>query len=71
MYLAIDDVFNVADKFFLDNSPEDKLFYIWAHTYEFDYIDKMLWDRFEEFCKYVSGKQNVFYGTNKEVLLNK
>ena len=71
VYLARDNVFEIAEKFFNDDSPEDKLFYLWAHTYEFDYKENMLWDRFEQLCKLISGKSNVFYGTNKEVLLDK
>jgi len=27
------------------------------------------WERFEKLCKFVSGKSDVFYGTNREVLL--
>ena len=42
------------------------LFYIWGHSYEFD-IDKS-WDAFEEFLKYISGRDGIFYGTNRECL---
>lgn len=49
--------------------PEcEGLFYIWGHAYEFDIDDS--WDEFEKFCKYVSGRDEIFYGTNKEVLLD-
>ncbi len=27
------------------------------------------WDRMEEFCKKISGHDDIFYGTNREVLL--
>lgn len=51
---------------FLNLSPEKPvLFYIWGHSYEFDIDDS--WDEFEEFCKFISGREDVFYGTNKEV----
>lgn len=53
-------------KDFLSAKPErPMLFYIWGHSYEFD-IDNS-WDSFEEFCKLVSGHNDIFYGTNREV----
>lgn len=42
-----------------------KLLYLWGHSYEFDFDDS--WDRFEVLCKLISGHEDVFYGTNKEV----
>jgi hypothetical protein len=27
------------------------------------------WEEFEEFCKLISNKNDIFYGTNSEVLL--
>ena len=67
-YIDTDKMFELAEKFLSDETPEGGLFYIWGHTYEMDagYIS---WERFEEFCKMISGKKDVFYGTNKEVLL--
>lgn len=54
---------------FLDDSDDDinnpKLFYIWGHSYEFDAYNS--WDRFEEFCKKISGREDVLYATNMEV----
>jgi hypothetical protein len=44
-----------------------QIFYIWGHSYEFDFAEN--WDEFEEFCKMMSGHDDIFYGTNKEVLL--
>ena len=39
-----------------------------GHTYEFD-IDPDYWNKIEDFMKLVSGKDDIFYGTNKEILL--
>ena len=50
---------------FLEDSDEPKLFYVWGHSYEFDAYNS--WDRFEEFCKKISGHDDVLYLTNKEV----
>ena len=45
-----------------------QLFYIWGHSYELDYsYDR--WARLEEFFKLISNREDIFYGTNKEVLL--
>jgi peptidoglycan/xylan/chitin deacetylase (PgdA/CDA1 family) len=53
---------------FLELKPDKpQVFYIWGHSYEFDIHDR--WDRFEEFCKLVSHKEDIFYGTNREVIL--
>jgi hypothetical protein len=27
------------------------------------------WEKFEKFCALISGKEDIFYGSNKEVLL--
>lgn len=63
----MDKMFELA-KEFIELKPETpKLFYIWGHSYEFDIRDD--WDRFEEFCRLISGHDDILYGTNKEVLL--
>ena len=41
--------------------------YIWGHSYEFDVDDT--WNRFEDFLKLISGRGDIFYGTNREILL--
>lgn len=62
------DIFPLADKFLSMKPDVAQLFYVWGHSYEFDMMDEMDWERFEEFCKLISGKEDIFYGTNKEVL---
>lgn len=57
----------LADKFFSIESDEPQIFYIWGHSYEFDM--KNNWDDMEDFLKYISFRDDVFYGTNSEVLL--
>lgn len=60
-------LFELAEEFL--SLPEDTpaIFYVWGHSYEFD-GDKN-WDRIEDFCKLMSGRDNIFYGTNTEILL--
>ncbi len=65
-----DLLFDTAEKFLNLNDGSPAIFYIWGHAYEFDIYPER-WEIFERFCKMVSGKPDVFYGTNKEVLLAK
>ena len=56
------------NKDFVNSNPSTpQIFYIWGHAYEFD-IDNS-WAEFEEFCKFISGRDDIFYGTNTEVFL--
>lgn len=58
-------LFELGNEFIALKPDSPKLFYIWGHSYSFDVTDS--WDRFEEFCKLISGKDDIFYGTNREV----
>ena len=54
---------------FVELKPKTpKTFYIWGHSYEMDY-GADYWVKLEEFFKLISNKDDIFYGTNKEVLL--
>ena len=44
------------------------ILYIWGHSYEMDF-EPDYWIKLEEFFKLISGRKDVFYGTNKEILL--
>lgn len=45
-----------------------KIFYIWGHSYEMDFgADN--WVKLEEFFKLISNRDDIFYGTNKDILL--
>ncbi len=61
------ELFTVAHKFLELQPTEPKLFYIWGHSYELDFEDN--WERFENFCKLIANRDDIFYGTNREVLL--
>ena len=60
-------LFELAERFLNTESEQPQIFYIWGHSYEFD--GNHNWDRLEEFCKLISGKKDIFYGTNGEVLI--
>lgn len=58
----------LAEEFLAKQTDKPQLFYLWGHTYEFD-RNGGSWERFEAICKKLAGKADIFYGTNKEVLL--
>lgn len=62
-----DSLFKLADEFINLKPDTPKLFYIWGHSFEFDIFDD--WKRFEEFLQLIGGRSDIFYGTNREVLL--
>ena len=63
-----EEMIDLAEKFINLETETPKLFYVWGHTYEFD-MDDINYEKFEKFCKLISGKEDIFYGTNGEVLL--
>ena len=60
-----DEMERLADEFLAGDV--EGVFYIWGHAYEFDIKNE--WARFEAFLRRISGQKDVFYGTNREVLL--
>ncbi len=69
VYNESDKLFDLTEKFLELKTDIPSIFYLWGHAYEFDY-DPASWDRFDELCKMLSGHDDIFYGTNREVLLN-
>jgi peptidoglycan/xylan/chitin deacetylase (PgdA/CDA1 family) len=66
-HIDTDEMFRLGKEFLALEADTPAVFYIWGHSYEFDAWD--FWDRFEDFCRLMSGRDDVFYGTNREVLL--
>ena len=64
---AHDKMVELGKKFIELTPDKPQIFYIWGHAYEFDIDDT--WDKFESFCEMISGKDDIFYGSNKEILL--
>ena len=53
---------------FVEAEPDTpQLFYLWGHSYEFDERDN--WELMEDCCRILAGHDDIFYGTNSEVLL--
>lgn len=64
-----DEMFELAEKFLSTDFEDRGIFFIKGHAYEFDIFPER-WAMFDEFCRMISGKSDIFYGTNKEVLLS-
>lgn len=62
-----ENIFDLIDQFLNSTKKEPQILYIWGHSYEFDVDDN--WDHLEKICKKIAFHKDVFYGTNKEVLL--
>ena len=67
-HLNWDQMFETGKKFIEMETDKPQLLYVWGHTYELDY-DTSYWAKIEEFFKLISNRDDIFYGTNKEILL--
>ena len=56
-----DLAFELAEKFVNMVVSEPKLFYVWGHSYEQDIHNT--WDRFEELCRLLGGRDDIWYTT--------
>ena len=59
----------VVEKFLALETDEPQVLYLWGHAYEMEEGGSS-WEEFENLCKLVSGKEDIFYGTNSEVFFN-
>ncbi len=68
-HMEFDRMVSLAEQFLASPADEEHpmIFYIWGHAYEFDPSGK--WDDFERLCEKLAGHDDIFYGTNKQVLL--
>lgn len=60
-------LWELLDEFLSYAGDEPAIFCLWGHSYEFE-VDGN-WELIEEFCRRASGRDDIFYGTNSEVLL--
>lgn len=63
-----DRLLALADAFVNAPADEPLLFYVWGHAYELD-IAPDGWTRLEQFLERIAHRDDVFYGTNAEILL--
>ena len=67
-HLDFEEMMDLGQKFIALKTETPKIFYIWGHSFEMDY-GADYWIKLEEFFKLISNKNDIFYGTNKELLL--
>ncbi len=67
-HIDFEQTMELGQKFIDLKTDVPQIFYIWGHSFEMEYADNN-WQRLEEFFKLISGKDDIFYGTNKQVLL--
>ena len=68
VYYIEDCLEEMVDKFLALETDEPRLLYIWGHSYEMD-AEYISWEKFEDICRKLAGRADIFYGTNREVLL--
>ena len=57
----------MAESFIKLKPSRPQVFYLWGHSYEFD-TDRN-WQVIEDFCRLISGKDDIYYATNAQALL--
>ena len=67
-HLDFEELMQLGKEFVELKTETPKIFYIWGHSYEMDF-EADYWVKLEEFFKLISNKDDIFYGTNKEILL--
>ena len=69
VYYIEKDLECVVDRFLAMQSDTPQLLYIWGHSFELD-AEYITWENFERICKKLANRTDVYYGTNKQVLIN-
>ncbi|MBR5231595.1 MAG: polysaccharide deacetylase family protein [Clostridia bacterium] len=65
-HLHFDEMMELAEKFIAMDARSPRIFYVWGHSYEMD-LASDYWMRLEELFKLISGRKDIFYGTNREI----
>ena len=69
VYYIEENLEKIVDEFLALDTDEPQLLYIWGHSYEMD-AEYITWEAFERICQKLAGHEDIFYGTNKETLLD-
>ena len=67
-HLDFENMMALGQSFIELHTEIPKIFYIWGHSYEMDFAPDY-WTKLEEFFKLISNQNDIFYGTNKDILL--
>ena len=61
-------LFELCDNFLTMNTRVAKMFYLWGHSYEFDWNEpNNNWERIEKFAEKMGGHDDIWYATNIEI----
>ena len=63
-----DRLMALGERFLERKTTTPQIFYIWGHSYEMDYHPDD-WQKLETFFQLISNRDDIYYGTNKDVLL--
>lgn len=66
--MEFDRLMKMGEEFISLEAETPQIFYIWGHSYEMDFRSDY-WSKLEEFFALISNRDDIFYGTNAEVLL--
>lgn len=66
-HMETDRLAALAEQFIRLTPAAPKVFCIWGHSFEFDHLVDPI--AFEEILKKLAFREDIFYGTNREVLL--
>ena len=67
-HLKFEEMTALAQEFISLEPDSPKLFYVYGHSYELDDTPGG-WEKLEEVLKLIGNREDIFYGTNREVLL--
>lgn len=60
------EIKRLAEEFTDAEYDDAKMFYIWGHSYEL--LTEEDWEKFEDFCRFISGREDIWYCTNIEAI---
>ena len=60
-----DALLRLGEQFLALDARTPQVFLLWGHSYEFERDDD--WDRFDAFCRLMSRRGDIFYGTMREI----
>ena len=67
-HIRFDELMKLGQEFIELKATTPQIFYIWGHSFELDYYPDY-WIKLEEFFRLISNREDIFYGTNSQVLL--
>lgn len=71
IYWIEEQLFDVVEKFLALETDKPQLLYIWGHAFELDRDREISYEKLERLCAMLAERDDLFFGTNREVLLYK